>query len=190
VRHQRKIAPWIVAAGAAALSLAVLPRGGETVIGERPSFNPPPVPATEAGARPNVLLVIADDFGKDADPCHPEVGSEKPSMPNLESICASGVVFENVWTNPVCSPTRATMLTGLYGFRTGVTDVNDVLDPEVRTLARDLAGDAAPVPYANAFVGKWHLSGEGEGAARAKARAANRARDAMCGRILPGRGAA
>lgn len=121
-------------------------------------FNPAPVPPAEVGAHPNVLLVIADDFGKDADPCHPDIGSEKPSMPNLEAICDSGVVFDNFWTNPVCSPTRATMLTGLYGFRTGVTNVDDVLDYGTRSLADDLANET-PVPYANAFIGKWHLAG-------------------------------
>lgn len=112
----------------------------------------------EAAAHPNILFVIADDMGQDANPCG-ELGSDKPSMPNLEALCASGVVFDNFWTNPVCSPSRATMLTGRYGFRTGVLDVGDALAPQ-KSIQNILADDV-PVPYVNGFVGKWHLSGNG-----------------------------
>jgi hypothetical protein len=52
---------------------------------------------------PNILLVIADDMGVDASPCYP-VGDLKPNMPVLEGLCRSGLVFENVWSNPECSP--------------------------------------------------------------------------------------
>lgn len=124
------------------------------------SFNPPAVPANEIGKHPNILLIIADDMGLDADPCYPAIGSEKPNMPNLETLCKQGVSFDNVWTNPVCSPTRGTMMSGQYGFRTGVTDVDKILSPDTETLA-DVLADASkvPVPYANAFIGKWHMSG-------------------------------
>lgn len=122
------------------------------------SFNPPPVPSDQIGKHPNILLVIADDMGLDADPCHPNIGSEKPHMPNLMAICKVGVTFDNVWVNPVCSPTRATMMSGQYGFRTGVTDVDKILSPDVVSLADILTHDV-PVPYANAFIGKWHMSG-------------------------------
>ncbi len=59
---------------------------------------------------PNVLLVIADDFGIDASPCY-AIGKNKPNMPNLELLCKKGMVFNNVWVNPVCTPTRASLLT-------------------------------------------------------------------------------
>ncbi len=128
------------------------------------NFNPEPVPANEIGKHPNILLVIADDMGLDADPCHPSIGDEKPIMPNLKALCDNGVTFDNVWVNPVCSPTRATMISGQYGFRTGVTDVNKILSPDTRTIVDDISDTSAtkkvPVPYANAFIGKWHLSGE------------------------------
>ncbi len=129
------------------------------------SFNPPAVPANEVGKHPNILLIIADDMGLDADPCHPAIGSEKPNMPNLVALCKQGVTFDNVWVNPVCSPTRSTMMTGQYGFRTGVTDVDKILSPDTETLA-DVLADASktPVPYANAFIGKWHMSGPGNNA--------------------------
>lgn len=72
-----------------------------------------------ADAQPNILLVIADDMGLDASPCH-SVGDNSASMPNLEKLCKAGMVFENAYAAPVCSPTRATIMTGKYGFRTGV----------------------------------------------------------------------
>lgn len=106
---------------------------------------------------PNILLIIADDFGLDASPCYP-VGSDKPIMPNLQALCDSGLVFDNVWVNPACSPTRATILTGRYGFRTRVLAAGDVLQdtPSIQ----DLLTSGAPVPYPNAVIGKWHLAGD------------------------------
>jgi arylsulfatase A-like enzyme len=82
------------------------------VAGASPSF-------AQADAPPNILLVIADDMGLDVSPCY-DFGTEKPDMPVLEAMCADGLVFDNVWAEPICSPTRATILTGRYGFRTGV----------------------------------------------------------------------
>ena len=67
----------------------------------------------------NVLLIIADDMGVDASACY-DVGNTQAHMPNLEKLCASGLVFDNTYAAPVCSPTRATIMTGKYGFRTGV----------------------------------------------------------------------
>lgn len=124
--------------------------------------------AQTAAPPPNILLVIADDMGVDASPCYP-VGDRKPEMPVLESLCRTGVVFDNVWSNPVCSPTRATILTGRYGFRTGVmTAVRGTAAPGIRleelSLQRlmDQRLDAA---YAHAVIGKWHLSDDSNGGA-------------------------
>jgi arylsulfatase A-like enzyme len=118
---------------------------------------PSPAPTPIAGAR-NILLIIADDLGIDASPCY-EIGAEKPEMPNLEQMCREGVVFDTAWVNPMCTPTRASMLTGQYGFRTDVLQVTDVLDEGVET-AQDVLSSGVPVPYSNAVVGKWHVSGD------------------------------
>ena len=48
------------------------------------------------------------------------VGADPAATPNLDKLAASGVRFNKYWVQPVCSPTRATMMTGRYGFRTGV----------------------------------------------------------------------
>ena len=54
-------------------------------------------------------------------------------MPTLQRMCADGLVFDTVWASPLCTPTRATLLTGQYGFRTNVVQVLDVLqDTEFR----------------------------------------------------------
>jgi arylsulfatase A-like enzyme len=113
--------------------------------------------ASPTGGSPNVLLVIADDFGIDESPCY-DIGDHKAEMPNLHHLCDNGVVFENVWVNPMCTPTRAAMLTGQYGFRTNVLQVHDVLADDVPTLQDALT--TLPTPYANAVIGKWHVSGD------------------------------
>lgn len=116
-----------------------------------------------ASASPNFLLVIADDMGLDASPCH-SVGDGAPEMPNLQALCAAGTVFENAYSAPTCSPTRATILTGKYGFRTGIggaiTPGNDVtLSPDETSLFDVLNAGG----YASSVIGKWHLAGRNAG---------------------------
>ncbi len=117
------------------------------------------VEATTMPATPNVLLVIADDVGVEAVPCYGESDDPAP-MPHLDALCRQGVLFRNVWSNPVCSPTRATILTGRYGFRTGVGTVTsdeagNHIQPDELTLPRILTANAPA--YAHANIGKWHL---------------------------------
>lgn len=105
--------------------------------------------------KPNILLIIADDMGLDATPGF-SIDTSKPNMPQLEALMNSGVRFENVWSNPVCTPTRATILTGRYGLRTNVLSVGDVLSTN-ETSIFDLMNTNAP-EYSHAVIGKWHLS--------------------------------
>ena len=104
---------------------------------------------------PNVLLIIADDMGLDASPGY-NVGTLKPNMPNLQSLINSGITFNNVWSNPVCSPTRSTILTGKYGYRTNVLDAGDNLsiqETSIQTYINANSGNE----YSDAVIGKWHL---------------------------------
>ncbi len=107
-------------------------------------------------AAPNILLIIADDMGLDATPGY-NIGSEKPNMPHLQSLMDSGIKFTNLWSNPTCSPTRATILTGKYGFRTGVLNASDVL-PTSETSLQSYINTNASTSYNHAVIGKWHLS--------------------------------
>jgi len=106
-------------------------------------------------AKNNVLLIIVDDIGLDATIGY-NIGSQKPNMPNLQNLINSGVKFNNVWSNPVCSPTRSTILTGKYGYRTSVLDAGDELSTSETSLHNYLSQNTN---YNSALVGKWHLSG-------------------------------
>lgn len=104
---------------------------------------------------PNILLIIADDMGLDATTGY-SIGETKPSMPNLQSLISSGIKFNNFWSNPVCSPTRSTILTGKYGHKTGVLSPGDILNSS-ETSIYDLLNANSP-EYSHALIGKWHLS--------------------------------
>ena len=106
-------------------------------------------------AKNNVLLIIVDDIGLDATIGY-NIGSQKPNMPNLQNLISSGVKFNNVWSNPVCSPTRSTILTGKYGYRTSVLNAGDELSTSETSLHNYLTQNTN---YSSALVGKWHLSG-------------------------------
>jgi arylsulfatase A-like enzyme len=114
--------------------------------------------AFAAQAKPNILLVIADDMGKDASLCY-NLGSQQAPMPNLEAMCARGMVFENAYATPMCSSTRATILTGQYGFRTGVgTAVSPRQQNGLSSNITSLFDVLATTDYSTNLIGKWHLS--------------------------------
>lgn len=115
------------------------------------------VPDITNTSTPNILLIIADDMGKDATNGFSE-GSIKPFTPHIDEFKNTGLSFNNFWAYPTCSPTRSSIITGKYGYRTGVKWAGGILDPSETTLQkhiRDNTGDK----YATAIVGKWHLSG-------------------------------
>jgi arylsulfatase B len=116
-------------------------------------------------AQHNILLVVADDLGVDrvgAYAEHPNPGS----TPRIDQLAADGLLFRNAWSNPLCSPTRATLLTGRYSFREGLgTIINYATDlEELPVEALTLPELLAPT-YQSGAIGKWHLSTEaGHGA--------------------------
>ncbi|MGY3793037.1 sulfatase-like hydrolase/transferase [Aquimarina sp. 433] len=104
--------------------------------------------------KPNILLIIADDMGLDATPGY-SIGDIKPTTPNLQNMIDTGIRFTNFWSYPVCTPTRASILTGKYGFRTGVLKVDDDLSPSETSLHQYLTNQSTG--YNSGIVGKWHL---------------------------------
>ena len=114
-----------------------------------------------ATAQRNIVLIIADDLGSDW--CgFQENHLDTANMPNVRKLLSRGVRFSNVWSNPICSPSRAGILTGRYSFRTGVGTViggagSAVLDTAEITIPRLLKNANAPTKYATANIGKWHL---------------------------------
>ncbi|MES1205939.1 MAG: sulfatase-like hydrolase/transferase [Pseudomonadota bacterium] len=109
-------------------------------------------------SKPNVLLIIADDLGAEAAALYPALAGTQGQVPipNIQALANNGLVFNNAWASPVCSPTRGTIVSGQYGFRTGVTTVGNVLPTSTVTLFDRLNADT---PYTHAFFGKYHLGG-------------------------------
>jgi len=111
-------------------------------------------------AQPNILFIMADDMGKDATFGFSE-GSIKPNTPNLNAIKNSGLSFNNFWVNPTCTPTRGSIITGKYGFRTGLKWAGDQITTSEKILQKFIKEETNN-KYVSAIVGKWHLSGNNQ----------------------------
>lgn len=110
---------------------------------------------------PNILLIIADDIGKDAINGFSK-GAIKPLTPNIDVLRNNGLSFTNFWVYPTCSPTRSSVITGKYGYRTGVKWAGDQLNAN-ETILQKYIRDETNNAYTSALVGKWHLSGSDTG---------------------------
>ncbi len=115
-----------------------------------------------SASRPNIILIMADDLGYGGIGCY---GNTEIQTPNLDALAAEGLRFTDFHANaPVCSPTRAALLTGRYQQRSGLEGVIYVrgetrqtgLDTSETTLAEVLKQEG----YATGIMGKWHLGYE------------------------------
>ena len=134
--------------------------------------------ATSATRRPNILLIISDDIGLDVTTNiypgliddltrkygasglnHPEyraISGRPASTPNLDQLARQGVAFTNAWAQPFCSPTRASILTGLFAARANVLTYADPLAQSYTSFVKKLKDEAG---YSTGLFGKWHLAG-------------------------------
>lgn len=112
-----------------------------------------------ANRKPNIVVIVADDLGYGDLSCY---GAEDLQSPHLDALMASGLRFTNFYANcPVCSPTRAALLTGKYQELVGVPGVIRThpesnwgyLSPTATLLPQALKKEG----YATAAIGKWHL---------------------------------
>lgn len=114
---------------------------------------PCPADAQRTTRRPNVLLIITDDQGHGDVGVH---GNPVVKTPNLDRLARAGVRLTDFHVSPVCSPTRSSLLTGRYNYRTRIVDTfigRSMMDPAEVTLAETLGAAG----YRTAIFGKWHL---------------------------------
>lgn len=103
--------------------------------------------------QPNVVMIITDQQRADTMGCY---GNPHIQTPNLNRLADQSFVFENAYVSqPICTPSRSTIMTGLYPHATGCVRNNIPLSADVPTIA-----EMAPAEYVTAYYGKWHLGNE------------------------------
>jgi len=110
--------------------------------------------AAEAG-RPNIVFILADDYGLDGVGCY---GSDTFKTPNIDALARDGLRFENAYCTPLCGPTRCLFTTGRYGFRTGGLTNQSAGRPapaDEPAVARTLK----QAGYVTGMCGKWRQMG-------------------------------
>lgn len=98
--------------------------------------------------RPNILLIMADDIGIEGLGCY---GGTSYRTPNIDRLAADGLRFTTAYSQPLCTPTRVQIMTGLYNNRNWMSF--GILDPHARTFGH-LLKEAG---YATGIFGKWQL---------------------------------
>jgi arylsulfatase A-like enzyme len=127
--------------------------------------------SNQGDKKPNVIFIVVDDLGWTDLGCY---GSTFHETQNLDKLASHGVRFTNAYAaSPVCSPTRAALLTGKYPSRVNITDWIPGLDPKDKPLLgpqdvseldlkeKTLAESMQQHGYKTFFAGKWHLGSEG-----------------------------
>jgi len=115
-------------------------------------------PAQTPGARPNILFILGDNHNYETMGCagHPFI-----QTPGMDRIAEEGLLFGNTFnTTALCSPSRASILTGAYASKHGVKHNHTPWTGQMTTFLELLSKDGGG-GYDTAFIGKWHMPGEG-----------------------------
>ncbi|MEM7014882.1 MAG: sulfatase-like hydrolase/transferase [Verrucomicrobiota bacterium] len=115
-------------------------------------------------ANDNILFVMIDDWGVDASPVHnTDENAHLAHMPNLQLLADSGMTFNRFYVGPMCSPTRASVMTGMLPHQTSIytaghgDSFNADNPATTHTLPKVFA--SAGAPHEMGLIGKWHLGG-------------------------------
>lgn len=111
-----------------------------------------------SGKKPNIVLILADDLGWAELGCY---GSRFNETPHLDRLAGKGMRFTQAYASaPVCSPYRASLMTGQYPARIGMTNYLQPDDPNhLSTDYTTIAEMLNSAGYATGIIGKWHLTG-------------------------------
>ncbi len=113
-----------------------------------------PAVVVSADRPPNVLLIVSDD--QRPDTIH-ALGNPRIDTPHLDALCQRGTAFTRaVVPNPICTPSRAEIMTGCSSFKNGVIDFGNPIDPKLITWAAAMSAAG----YDTWYVGKWHNDGK------------------------------
>ncbi len=105
-------------------------------------------------AQPNILFILSDDHTAQAWGIYGGVLKDFVKNENIKRIANAGMVLDNVFcTNSICTPSRATILTGKYSHKNGVYTLSEALEPDSLNVAKLLQ----KAGYLTAVIGKWHL---------------------------------
>ncbi|MFK7788316.1 MAG: sulfatase-like hydrolase/transferase [Phycisphaeraceae bacterium] len=110
-------------------------------------------------APPNIVFILADDLGIE---CLSSYGGQSHRTPHIDNLAKQGMRFTHCFSNPYCSPSRASLLTGRYPFKNGLTEVlwnrERHAQKYLRTDQPSFARQLKSAGYATAIAGKWQLS--------------------------------
>ena len=107
--------------------------------------------------KPNILFIMSDDHAAHAIGAYGGRLAQLDPTPNIDRLARQGARLTNCFaTNSICTPSRATIMTGQYSHTNGIRTLNGALEPERQTLARMMK----QAGYETAVVGKWHLRAE------------------------------
>ncbi len=109
--------------------------------------------AKPSKGRPNIVFMFSDDLTTQAISAY-KYGLDLPATPNIDRIANDGILFENSFCgNSICTPSRATVMTGLHSHKNGIVHLGGALDPKRPTWPKALHDSG----YTTAIFGKWHM---------------------------------